>query len=456
MRNRIGKQLARYFPSGSVAKHVATLVTGTALGQLAAVAASPVLTRLYTPTDFGVVGVYGAVLGILGVVAGLRYELAIPLPKSIGSAANLLALTLLCVFSTAMLLIGFVFVFQNQIPRWLNSPAIANYVYLIPLGVCLTGIYQVFNYWAIRRKYFSTIARTSVQQGIGSAGTQVALGLLQTGVIGLLFGLIIGQSAGLWALISGAYRNDKMQIKRVRWSRMAQAAKRYVRFPKFTTWQAMLNVSSTMLPLILFATLLSPAVAGLYMLAHRTLSLPLSLIGRSIGQVFHSRAAEAYHQGTLDQLTLNTFRRILQIGLGPLIFIGIIAPEIFGFVFGPQWKQAGVYAQWMVPWLIVQLVVSPLSVVSSVTGHQLGELVSQIVFFVVRIGALLAGTFYTVGNQAIEWFAFSGLLVYSGFFLWILKLLKIKAAEVLQNMMPAITVAVIFVMPAIAIKLSIR
>lgn len=455
MKTFFKKLVDRHIPNGSAARHVATLVSGTVLGQLVVVAASPILTRLYTPEDFGVLGAFAAVLGILGVVSGLRYELAIPLPKTIGSAANLLVLTLVCVIATSLVLLVFVFAFRSQIPLWLNSPAIANYVYLMPLGVLLTGIYQAFNYWAIRRKNFSTIARTSLQQGAGSAGSQVVLGLLNSGSLGLLGGQIIGQSAGIMALVTGAYRNDKKQIRRVRWSRIAQMARRYSRFPKFTTWQALLNVSSAMLPLILFATLLSPAIAGLYMLAHRTLSLPLSLIGRSIGQVFHSKAAEAYHQGTLDQLTLNTFRRLLQIGLGPLIFIGVLAPDIFTFVFGTDWKQAGIYAQWMVPWLTIQFVVSPLSVVSGVTGHQFGELVSQLCFVIIRIGALLVGALYTETNKAIEWFAISGLIVYSGFFLWTVNLLKLRANTIARATISAAPIAIIFTISAVATKMFV-
>lgn len=452
MKSRVHQFVLRRFPYGGSARNVAKLVTGTTIGQFAVVVASPILTRLYTPSDFGILGVYAALIGMVGVVAGLRYELTIPLPRSNGSAANLLALTLITVGVTTLIVLGVILLFREDIPFWVNAPTITDHLLFVPMGVFLSGVYQAFNYWAIRRKYFNTIAQTTAQQGISSAGAQIGFGLIQTGSIGLMAGQLVGQLAGIAALIRRTYRNDRVQIKRLSWLRIRSVAKRYSRFPKYTTLQALLNTSSALLPLILFASLLSPAIAGLYMLAHRTLSLPLSLVGRSIGQVFHSRAAEAYLVGNLDQLTLSTFQRLLKIGLGPMIFIAVLAPDIFGFALGEEWRQAGIYAQWMMPWLIFQFVVSPLSIISSVTGHQIGELVSQLLFVIVRIGALLTGIYAVKTNISIELYALSGMFVYIGFLVWIFKLLNIKTAGAVKAIYPAIPMAVACVFISMAVK----
>jgi O-antigen/teichoic acid export membrane protein len=453
IKRRVHQYLLRHFPYGGAARSVVTLASGTTIGQLAVVSASPILSRLYTPEEFGVLGVYAALIGMIGVVAGLRYELAIPLPRSIGSATNLLALTLIIVGITTFIVLVIVLLFQDDIPLWLNTPAITKHLIFIPIGIFLSGFYQAFNYWSIRKKYFTSIAHTSALQGISGAGAQIGFGLFQTGSIGLMAGQMIGQFTGITALIRRTYRNDRVHIKRLSWLRVRLMAKRYRRFPKYTTWQALLNTCSTMLPLILFATLVSPTIAGLYMLSHRALSLPLSLVGRSIGQVFHSKAAEAYLLGNLDQLTLSAFRRLLKIGLGPMIFIAVLAPDIFGFAFGVEWRQAGIYAQWMMPWLIIQFVVSPLSITSNVTGHQLGELVSQLLFVIVRVGALLIGTYATNDNISVELYAISGMIVYIGFLVWIFNLLDIKATSVIKAIYPALPIAVACMSLSIIIKL---
>ena len=80
---------------------MSTLVSGNVLGQSAVLLASPILTRLYTPEEFGVFAIFASLLGIVGIVSGLRYELAIPLTLTDGSAANILALDLDATFTNA-------------------------------------------------------------------------------------------------------------------------------------------------------------------------------------------------------------------------------------------------------------------------------------------------------------------------------------------------------------------
>lgn len=429
MRTKIGRCVARVLPQGSTKRHLSVLASGAVLGQVAVIAASPILTRLYSPEDFGLLATYTAILGIISTIAGLRYELAIPLPRTNGSAVNILALSLLCVTVVSLLLAFIVILFGEQIPSWLNTAAIAPYLWLLPLGVLLSGIYQSFNYWAIRRKSFSRIARTSIQQGIAGAATQVAIGLAHLGPIGLITGQIIGQSAGLSALVIGAYREDKGLLKRLNNQRIRQSARRYSRFAKYTTWQALANSASTLLPLILFAALLSPSVAGLYMLAHRTLSMPLTLIGKAVGQVFHSQAAEAQRNGTLDILTFKSFQKMLRLVMGPMVFIGILAPDLFALAFGESWRQAGIYAQWMVPWMIVQFVFSPISILISVLELQAGGMISQFGFLIFRVGAILGGAQFGSDNAIIA-YALSGLISYFIFGVWITLKAGIRGSKI--------------------------
>ena len=416
----------RYLPQGSGVRYVSVLATGSAIGQLAVILASPILTRLYSPEEFGVLAIYASLLGIIGTVAGLRYELAIPLTRTDGSAANILALTVLCVVFTTVLVFIIIALFGEQISVWTNVPRIAPYLWFLPLGVMLTGFYQAFNYWAIRHHDFNRISRTVIQQGVGGAATQVGLGLAHFGPLGLIVGQIIGQSAGLQELIRGAYRQDLQLISRINWQRIKQRARRYQRFPKYTTWSALANSSSMLLPPVLFATLFSLEIAGIYMLAYRTLLAPLSLVGSSIGQVFHAKAADALRNGTLEHLLLKLFKGLLRISLIPLATIGYFAPDLFAFVFGEDWRQAGIYAQWMVPWIIAQFVVSPLSIIISVTENQIGGLVSQVLFLVVRIGSIVLGANVGGSDSALYYYSMSGLIVYFGLWLWMMRIVGVR------------------------------
>ena len=88
-------QVNRSTSESSFIKDVIKITSGTALGQAVVVLFSPILTRLYSPGDFGVFAVYASLLGVITVIGSMRYELAIPLPSDDQTAANVLVLALL-------------------------------------------------------------------------------------------------------------------------------------------------------------------------------------------------------------------------------------------------------------------------------------------------------------------------------------------------------------------------
>ena len=420
MMTKVKTIVSNLLPKSRFARGVAALSTATAVGQAIAVFTSPIITRLYSPDDFGVLAVYTAILGIVTAVSSLRYELAIPLPYSQGSAANVFALSLITLTGVSALSCLVVVFWGEQIVTWSNTPQLGAYLWLLPLGIALGGAYQVFNYWALRRQAFGRLARTQVQRGGGMAITKIALGLAEFGTLGLIIGQVIGQCAGLGSLVYGALREDGKILKRIRFSRIRWAARRYRQFPLYSTWSALANAAGTRLPLMLFASFFSPTVAGLYMLGYRVLHMPMELLGNSIGKVFHASAAEARRDNRLGDVTLQVFNVLVRIGIGPMVLLAVVAPELFSFVFGPDWCEAGVYVRWMVPWLTMVFITSPLSTIVSVIEKQALGLAFQLSLLILSSFAVIAGAFWGEPLTAIALYAMSGFLVKGVFLIWLM------------------------------------
>ena len=149
---KVPEFVKRFLPESAFAKNVSVLVGGTALGQVITVLASPLLTRIYTPDDFGTLAVFASFLSIAAVIASLRYELAIPLPEDDKTAANVLALSLSIVVGNSLLAGILVWLFGGKVVNVINAPQLRPYLWLLPLGIFGVGTYQVLNYWAIRKK----------------------------------------------------------------------------------------------------------------------------------------------------------------------------------------------------------------------------------------------------------------------------------------------------------------
>lgn len=389
MITNVKAQVARLLPKNSFARGVSVLVGGTAGAQLLTVLAAPLLTRLYAPEDFGLVAVYSGLLALIGVIASLRYELAIPLPADDQEAAHVVVLSLLIVLGmTALSALIFLF-FGGPIATALGVPRLAGYFWLLPVGVLLAGAYTVFNYWTIRTKRFSTIADTKLRQA--SATLTIQLLGFKAGAVALLLAQVAGRSVGGATL--GKHALARPEFKKITSSGILKAAQRYRRFPIFTTWAGFINAAGHQLPPLMFAALFSAGAAGLYALAHRVLALPATIIGSAIGNVFLSHAAEARREGRLGPLFAKVQDKLAQIGMPPALVLIVAGPELFALFFGMEWRQAGEFAQWLALPLFAGFVASPLSMIFSISDKQDVGLLLQFVLFATRLGMILLGTF---------------------------------------------------------------
>jgi O-antigen/teichoic acid export membrane protein len=197
-------------PPGSFIRNVATLMTGTTFAQALLIIIAPILTRLYTPDDFGVFALYTSILGILSVIACLRYELAIVLPEKDEDAANLLVLCLLICSVISLMALVLVALFRDSFALLLSAPKISFWLWFLPASLFLTGTFQALNYWSTRRKQFKRLAIRQITQNSVTAVTQIASGAsLNAGAGGLIGGYIAGQAAATGRLAWRVWKEEK-------------------------------------------------------------------------------------------------------------------------------------------------------------------------------------------------------------------------------------------------------
>jgi O-antigen/teichoic acid export membrane protein len=412
---------------------VIVLVSGTALAHGLTAAALPVLSRLYSPTDFGMLAVFASALSIVSVAACLRYELAVPLPEQNDDALHLLALAIGCALGLATLLALPVLLAPVWIARQLGQPALAPYLWLLPVGVALAGAYSALQFWFVRQKGFGLLARTRIAQSACSVGTQVGLGWwAAVGPLGLLLGHVM--NTGIACLLLGGQM--ARAAPRLSWAKTRAVAREYSRFPKYSTFEAVANSASIQLPIIMIAALAVPSEAGYLMMAMTVMQAPMSLIGTAISQVFLSRAPVEHREGRLGIFTVDILSALFKAGVGPLIAVGVLSPLLFGLVLGAGWQRAGFLVAWMTPWFILQFIVVPISMALHVTNHQRAALLLQLAGIVIRVGAVIAAP-YLMPGKVSEIYAVSGFFFYLLYLAVVLRLVDASA----RNLLAALTKA---------------
>jgi O-antigen/teichoic acid export membrane protein len=396
------------------------LAGGTALGQAITVLASPILTRLYTPEDFGVLAVYSSILGILSVIASWRYELAIPLPEQDEDAVNLVALSLGIVVLMSLIVGLGAWLLGAQVVQWLNAPGLRPYLWLLPIGVLLVGSYQIFNYWAVRKQAFGVIAKTKLHQGLGAVLTQVSSGFLKSGPLGLIVGQIVGQCAGLMTLAGLLLRADRAKLQAISWPDANDMARRYRRFPQFSSFAGLINSAGLQIPVILLAFYYGPQVTGWFALAQRVLGVPMNLVGQAISQVYMGTGSQLgrHDVWALRSLFFKTVTRLLLLGSVTLGVLAIGGPWLFARIFGANWGNAGRYLQVLCPAILAQFVVAPLSQTMNILEHQDWQLKWDI-FRLALVVFSISLTFAAGGTpwQAILVYSLNMIIAYTVLFL---------------------------------------
>lgn len=382
-------------------KNVSLLAGSTAIGQALRVAVSPILTRLYTPDDFGVLAVYGSLLSICAVTVALRYDIAIPLPERTDHAVNLLALALGSVLVTSVGIGGGLWVLRGPVSGLLNVPDFAGYMWLLPVGLLGVGGYQSLNYWAVRVKRYGVLGRTRITQSIAAATSQLGLGILSVGPVGLVVGKILGRTAGVGSLAL-LLKEKASAFRQVRLRRMMVLARRYLRFPTISVPGALLNNAGLHVPTLLLSTLFGSTITGWFALAERVLKAPVSLVGNATQQVYIGEASELARTDPEAMLDLfdDTALKLLFVGLVPALLAFLLGPWSFEFVFGEEWRTAGVYVRILSPMLLVRFVASPLSQTLNIVERQQILMVWEALRLVLITGAFVGG--YLLGLTDIQ------------------------------------------------------
>lgn len=338
-------------------------MTGTALAQAIPIAITPILTRLYSPADFGTYALFISIVSMASVFTTGRYELAILLPKSDKHALHLLKLSCFITAMVSFFCLLIVVLFNENIAHVLGDSDISKWLYLMPFTIFLSGVYQSVTFWLNRKKEYKCLAINRITQSGSAGASNLAFGFLKMGSMGLVLGQVIGQLIATCTALFSVWNMEGKLFKKTSFLALYALLKRYQKFPKVDVPSALLNVASHQLIHVLFNTLFNATIAGYFYLAQRILTIPVSVLSSAVLSVFQEQASRDYkaRPGGAKKIYIRTFKKLFIMSFLPAIIGCLYAEEIFILAFGDEWRNAGVYAEILSPMLFLQFISSPLS-----------------------------------------------------------------------------------------------
>lgn len=378
----------------------AMLMSATAVGQLVALAMSPLLTRLLGPGAFGAFGVYLAVLGSLGAAASGRLGLAVPVPTDDQEATAIVATGVLATtLSTTLVALAVWFVGPWAATRLLEAPDVAPLLWFVPLSILGVGLTDVLSGWCLRHREFPVLVRQRVVRSVGTTGWQVVHALLSRGSA---FALVIGDAFGrLWSVVAMArliVRAERSSGRTVSWRDIGHAVRVHRAFVLITTPSTLVNALGQWVPVFLLTLWWGPIAGGLYVIGQRVIGVPIGLLGDSAGQVYIAElAAHARSdRGAMRGLFARTAGTLARLAGGAALALVLLAPLAFQVAFGAEWVEAGVMVRWQSVALAIQIVAIPMAHTLIVLRFQ----TRQLAWDITRLLATSAG-FYLAQRFAL-------------------------------------------------------
>jgi len=398
-------------------------MTGTTIAQAIPIAASPILSRIYTPEDYGVFALFVAITSIFGSISAGRYELAIMLPEEDEDAINIFALGFIITSILSFTLLILIILFQKYFVRILDNEEIGYWLYFIPLTVFFTGFYNLLNFYNIRSKKFKDISAAIIIKVTSNAIVQISIGFVKAGFFGLISGQIISQALGNSRLLKNIIK-DRNLISKVSKISIVRQAKRYKDFPKYSMAGALANTLTVSLINILLPFLFSLTSLGFYSLVQRVLGMPMTLMGNAIGQVFLQKATiEKKETGLAKNIFNSTIKKLIIISLPVFIVIYLTVEDVFAFVFGADWEISGVYAKIMIPFFLIRFISSPLSNITTVFEKQKSGLLINIILLISSL--IILGTSYLLSIEFIDFIMITTYIMTFNYLMFLLYYKKI-------------------------------
>lgn len=396
---------------------IATLLSGSVLAQLIVLLAYPVVTRLFSPQDFGLFNVFYSYIEVLIILSTCKYELAIPMADDDieAKAVTRLALAINTLVSVALLLVITVLLVFNALPG--ESNALGCIALLIPFMVFFSGTSRIYSFLFNRYKQFHPIAASDVVCASSGSLLKIALGVLASlwSVLsqwGLPLATVLGQAAAnvnylvrMRKLPTHGLRNpDGASLKRV--------ARKFVNFPCFTAPKDFVSSFSYNLPFLWLAAYFDKAEVGLFALALTFTFRPANIVNTAMERVLYVRTVERVRNHQPVMRDLARFVGYINLVAVPVcLLLFFFAEPLFGFFFGDRWSGCGYYVRCLIPWTFVVLTASSLSFIPNIFSTQGKEFVFYLVLLVLRIVALWVGIVQQDFQLAILLFSIAGAVV---------------------------------------------
>ncbi|MBQ0153555.1 MAG: oligosaccharide flippase family protein [Bacteroidales bacterium] len=406
-------------------KNSAHLLSANVVAQAIGLIVYPILTRIYSPEDFGLLNLFLSIGGILSVVATIEYQGAIVLPSDDKKSIALFHLGIVTTVVLTVLLLASN-LFDNLIGTLFHTPALLLCWKWLAAFVFLGGLWSLQNNWLIRQQEFGAISVYQVSQSVVGSVCKIVFGVIGMVGVGLITSSIIAMAVALILSCCFERKFNRRDILtcHTSWNELKQVAREYKNFPIYSFPRSILNSVSGNLPALVLSPVFGLTELGFFGMAVTLAFRPIQLISQSVYQVLFQRYSVIIRQQEqVLPFTIQMVKKAVLVIVPVFVVLWFVLPTLVCWLLGAEWGTTSYYIRIMLPWLALVVVAPTLGFIPDIFMQQKTATMIEVGYFILRVLALGLGVWCFSFKVAILAYTVVGCIVLGGQIGWYFYLL---------------------------------
>lgn len=350
------------------------MILSSGIAQVILIITTPIITRLYSPAEFGEFTIFSNIAMILIPIINARYDLLIVNAKNDRSANILSQISFLISLLILLILIPIL-----AISAWLYPNFILDFIFII-IMLFLVSLTNIFTNYLNKERKYKVLSLINVFRAGSMALLQIIFGLLSLGSLGLIIGFSLSYITG----ITLGYKTFKKHFNIVRNKEETKAL--FLENKNqlvYSTPSILLNSLSFSVVVFFIGILYTNTEVGIYGMAIRVLGIPVTIISLGLSKIFMQQANDYYiERGNFQNLLLKFSSTLVIVSIILYVPLYLFSEELVNILLGHSWVDAITVIKIVIPLFVIRLIVSTVSLSVIVLQKQQLELILQALFLI--------------------------------------------------------------------------
>lgn len=350
------------------------MILSSGIAQVILIITTLIITRLYSPAEFGEFTIFSNIAMILIPIINARYDLLIVNAKNDRSANILSQISFLISLLILLILIPIL-----AISAWLYPNFILDFIFII-IMLFLVSLTNIFTNYLNKERKYKVLSLINVFRAGSMALLQIIFGLLSLGSLGLIIGFSLSYITG----ITLGYKTFKKHFNIVRNKEETKAL--FLENKNqlvYSTPSILLNSLSFSVVVFFIGILYTNTEVGIYGMAIRVLGIPVTIISLGLSKIFMQQANDYYiERGNFRNLLLKFSSTLVIVSIILYVPLYLFSEELVNILLGHSWVDAITVIKIVIPLFVIRLIVSTVSLSVIVLQKQQLELILQALFLI--------------------------------------------------------------------------